>query len=54
MGLVLVEWLDSYGCSTKWEDINMDVQPKALACSSVGWLLMTETIARYRSPSSQA
>ena len=39
MRLVLVEWLDSYGCSTRWAEIDEDAKPKALTCSSVGWLL---------------
>lgn len=38
MPLVLVEWLDSFGCSSSWQDIE-NVQPTALLCKSVGWLL---------------
>lgn len=38
MRLVLVEWLDSYGCSASWQDISGS--PAApLVCRSVGWLL---------------
>ena len=38
MKLVLIEWVDSYGCSSSWE--KMDVcEPKLLVCRSVGWLL---------------
>lgn len=35
--LVLVEWLDSCGCTSSWAEISDDA-PKALTCKSVGWL----------------
>ena len=38
MRLVLVEWIDSYGCSPAWESLS-DCQPKLMQCRSVGWLL---------------
>lgn len=38
MRLVLVEWMDSYGCSSEWQPI-AGCNPKALRCQSVGWLL---------------
>ncbi len=38
MRLVLVEWIDSYGCSPAWEPLS-DCQPKIMQCRSVGWLL---------------
>ncbi len=37
MRLVLVEWLDSFGCSSTWQTIG-DLAPKPLVCRSVGWL----------------
>lgn len=38
--LVLVRWVDSYGCSARWEDIdeNFDA-PEIVECESVGWLI---------------
>jgi hypothetical protein len=38
MRLVLVEWLDSYGCSSTWQPL-AHVNPAAMICKSVGWLL---------------
>ena len=38
MRLVLVEWVDSYGCSPSWTEIAEPLAPKMLACRSVGWL----------------
>jgi len=36
--LVLVEWVDSFGCSSEWVKLegNLDHQP--IVCRSVGWL----------------
>lgn len=36
--LVLIEWRDSFGCSTNWTEVG-DLSPKALICRSVGWIL---------------
>jgi hypothetical protein len=36
---VLVEWEDSYGCSSKWEDIPSDGWPETMICKSVGWII---------------
>jgi len=36
--LVFIEWLDSFGCSSQWEDIAVPA-PAPLFCRSVGWLL---------------
>lgn len=36
--LVLIEWVDSYGCSSRWAQIS-DVQPELMVCQSVGWLI---------------
>jgi hypothetical protein len=35
--LVLIEWLDSFGCSAHWQPL-ADCHPSPLACTSVGWL----------------
>lgn len=36
--LVLIEWVDSFGCSATWETVG-EIRPRALRCRSVGWLL---------------
>ena len=38
MRLVMVEWVDSYGCSASWQPLGGSA-PSALTCRSVGWLL---------------
>jgi hypothetical protein len=38
MRLVLVDWLDSYGCSPQWREVEK-CNTEALRCSSVGWLV---------------
>jgi len=38
MNLVLIEWLDSFGCSSDWQALEVD-NFKPLVCRSVGWLL---------------
>jgi hypothetical protein len=38
MRLVLIEWVDSYGCSPQWRELS-DCTPELLVCRSVGWLL---------------
>lgn len=38
MRLVLIEWLDSYGCSSNWQLLEGCV-PHLLHCRSVGWLV---------------
>ncbi len=38
MRLVLIEWVDAYGCSSSWQDLDDDCQPKTMLCRSVGWL----------------
>ena len=37
--LVLIEWEDSYGCSSTWTEIVDPVTPVVLMCRSVGWLV---------------
>ena len=41
MRLVLIEWLDSYGCSPHWQTLE-DCHAKPLVCRSVGWLLQDD------------
>jgi hypothetical protein len=36
--LVLIEWLDSYGCSSSWQDLST-CEPGVMTCKSVGWLI---------------
>lgn len=38
MRLVLVEWLDSFGCSSAWTRLEA-TDPHPVICRSVGWLL---------------
>ena len=38
MRLVLVEWVDSIGCSSSWSKIE-EIRPELPVCRSVGWLL---------------
>lgn len=36
--LVIIEWLDSYGCSSSWQDL-ANCEPDVMVCKSVGWLV---------------
>jgi hypothetical protein len=36
--LVYIEWEDSYGCSSNWEDLE-NCLPAPMMCRSVGWLI---------------
>lgn len=36
--LLLVEWVDSYGCSPRWERID-EIEPEVIHAQSVGWLV---------------
>ncbi len=38
MKLVLIEWVDSFGCSPSWTELS-EVKPKPMRCRSVGWLI---------------
>ena len=42
MRLVYVEWVDSFGCSSTWQELAEDCQPKPIVCRSVGWLFRDE------------
>lgn len=39
MRLVMVEWVDSFGCSTEWAELDGEASPEPMVCRSVGWLL---------------
>ena len=36
--LIYVEWLDSFGCSSNWSEINNDANIEPNICKSVGWV----------------
>ncbi|QDU67728.1 hypothetical protein [Engelhardtia mirabilis] len=39
MRLVLIEWLDSFGCASRWSFIEEpESPPEPKVCRSVGWL----------------
>ena len=38
-GPVLIEWMDSYGCSSNWQEINPAGEPEMMVCRSVGWII---------------
>ncbi len=38
MRLVMIEWVDSFGCSADWQELAEVCQPKPIVCKSVGWL----------------
>lgn len=38
MRLVLIEWVDSFGCSSSWRDMDDEYKPNPMTCRSVGWL----------------
>ena len=37
--LVFIEWEDSYGCSSNWQEINPEGEPEIMLCHSVGWII---------------
>lgn len=39
MRLVLIEWIDSFGCSSTWQELDDIEKPTPMICRSVGWLL---------------
>lgn len=36
--LVYVEWVDSYGCSSRWQSMENPIEPEMMVCKSVGWI----------------
>jgi hypothetical protein len=36
---VLIEWEDSYGCSSAWQEIPDDCKPDTMVCRSLGWIV---------------
>lgn len=42
MRLVLIEWVDSFGCSSSWQELGEDYDVKPIVCRSVGWLFRDE------------
>ena len=38
MRLVLIDWQDSFGCSSSWQEIE-ECKPQVMTCQSVGWLI---------------
>jgi hypothetical protein len=38
MQLVLIDWVDSYGCSPSWQTLE-PINPALMVCHSVGWLV---------------
>lgn len=40
MRLVLIEWVDSFGCSPSWEKLSEFQESEPMVCRSVGWLLV--------------
>ena len=50
MRLVMVEWVDSFGCSTDWEELSDDRHPKPVVCRSVGWLFRDEPACKVIVP----
>lgn len=37
--LVMIDWIDSYGCSTDWRELEALKKDQPMVCKSVGWLL---------------
>ena len=47
---MLVEWLDSRGCSDSWEDVK-DLKVRVLLCRTVGWLVKEDKAGLILAPS---
>lgn len=39
MKLVLIEWIDSSGCTTDWNDLDSERELPLVSIRSVGWLI---------------
>lgn len=50
MRLVMVEWVDSFGCSSEWQDLSDDCHPKPVVCRSVGWLMYDDPTCKVIVP----
>lgn len=51
MRLVLVEWVDSYGCSASWQNIaDPFEEPRVMTCRSVGWLVHDGDVCKVLIP----
>lgn len=37
--LEYIEWEDSYGCSSRWSEIDDAADPGIMICRSVGWVV---------------
>lgn len=48
--LVLIEWVDSYGCSPRWENIDGEFRPQPMVCQSVGWMIHSDKKAKIIVP----
>ena len=35
----MIEWFDSFGCSSNWSSLTLTEAPRPQICKSVGWLL---------------
>ncbi|MGZ5442067.1 MAG: hypothetical protein ACXW5U_11505 [Thermoanaerobaculia bacterium] len=49
MRLVMVEWLDSYGCTPDWHTL-ADVNATPMVCKSVGWLIRDDEKIKVIAP----
>ena len=49
MKLVYIEWIDSYGCSSDWNNLE-NCKPELLLCRSVGWLLHADKTCKVIVP----
>jgi hypothetical protein len=34
-----IEWEDSYGCSSDWQEIHPEGEPQLMICHSFGWVI---------------
>ncbi len=50
MRLVMIEWVDSFGCSSDWAELSDDCHPKPIVCRSVGWLFRDEPACKVIVP----
>lgn len=36
--MVMIEWVDAYGCASDWRDLDTLKNDRPLVCKSVGWM----------------